>query len=321
MRSIAITVFAAALASAQQAPQKTLIQAPTPTVQEYVLGPDDQVKIWALGFEEISDKPMRIDPGGYLDLPMIGQIKAAGLTPRELQGALVERLKTMVLKPQVSVTIVEYGSQPVSVIGAVNQPGIHQLQGRRTLAEMVSMAGGLRQDAGSVIKITREVQYGPIPLPTATSDPTGQYTTAEIMTADLLAAKSPAENILIRPRDVITVPMADTISVVGAVQKAGAFPLNTRTNVTVLEALALAGGYGPQPQPQNAKILRITPGSMDRKEIPVNLSKIEKGKAEDVALRPYDILLVPTSMSKKAGIHLGEAALAAVVGFAIWHGL
>jgi polysaccharide export outer membrane protein len=308
-------------ARAQQAPAKTLIQAPVPTIQQYVLGPDDQVKIWALGFEELSDKPMRIDPGGYLDLPMIGQIKAAGLTPGELQSALVDRLKTMVLKPQVSVSIVDYGSQPVSVIGAVNQPGIHQLQGRRTLAEMISMAGGLRQDAGSVIKITREVQYGPIPLPTATQDPTGQYTTAEIMTADLLAAKSPAENILIRPRDVVTVPVADTISVVGAVQHAGAFPLNTRTNVTVLEALALAGGYAPQPQPQNAKILRITPGSMDRKEIPVNLSKIQAGKEEDVALRPYDILLIPTSNSKKLGVHLGEAALAAVVGFAIWHGM
>jgi len=321
MKLIAMTMLAAAFARAQQAPDKKLIQAPTPTAQEYVLGPDDQVKIWALGFEDISDKPMRIDPGGYLDLPMIGQIKAAGLTPRELQSALMEHLKPMVLKPQVSVTIVDYGSQPVSVIGAVNQPGVHQLQGRRTLAEMVSMAGGLRQDAGSVIKITREVQYGPIPLPTAQTDPTGQYITAEIMTADLLAAKLPAENILIRPRDVITIPVADTISVVGAVQKAGSFPLNTRTNVTVLEALALAGGFGPQPQPQNAKILRITPGSMDRKEIPVNLSKIQQGKAEDVALRPYDILLVPTSMTKKAGIHLGEAALAAVVGFAIWHGM
>ncbi len=321
MKLIAMTVLAAAFARAQQAPEKKLIQAPTPTVQEYVLGPDDQVKIWALGFEELSDKPVRIDPGGYIDLPMIGQVKAAGLTPRELQSALVDRLKPMVLKPQVSVTIVDYGSQPVSVIGAVNQPGVHQLQGRRTLAEMVSVAGGLRPDAGSVIKITREIQYGPIPLPTAQTDPTGQHITAEIMTGDLLAAKLPAENILIRPRDVITIPVADTISVVGVVQKAGAFPLNTRTNVTVLEALALAGGYGPQPQPQNAKILRMTPGSMDRKEIPVNLSKIQQGKAEDVARRPYNILLVPTSTVKKAGVHLGEAALAAVVGFAIWHGM
>lgn len=321
MKSIAMVILAAAALARAQAPAKTLIQAPVPTPQEYVLGPDDQVKIWALGFEEISDKPMRIDPGGFLDLPMIGQIKAAGLTPRELQGALLERLKAMVLKPQVSVIIVEYGSQPVSVIGAVNQPGVHQLQGRRTLAEMVSMAGGLRPDAGSVIKITREVQYGPIPLPTAAPDLSGQYTTAEVMTADLLNAKSPAENILIRPRDLITVPVADTISVVGAVQKAGSFPLNTRTNVTVLEALALAGGYAPQPQPQNAKILRIVPGSMDRREIHVNLSRIQSGKDEDVALRPYDILLVPTSIPKKVGVHLGEAALAAVVGFAIWHGM
>ena len=288
--------------------------------QDYVLGPDDQLKIWALGFEEITDKPFRIDPGGYLDLPMIGRVQAAGMTIEQLKSELLEKLKRMVRQPDVSISIAEYGSQPVSVIGAVNQPGVHQLQGRRSLAEVLSMAGGLRPDSGPEIVITREMQWGPIPLPDAAPDSTGHYSTADIKVNDLLDAKNPAQNILIRPHDVITIPPSQSISVIGAVQKPGAFPMNTRTNVSVLEALAMAGGYAPQPQPQNAKILRVVPGSMDRKEIPVDLRKITAGKGEDIVLRANDILLVPTSMPKRAGVKIGEAALSAAVGVAIWRG-
>jgi polysaccharide export outer membrane protein len=206
------------------------------------------------------------------------------------------------------------------VLGSVNQGGVHQLRGRRTLAEVLSMAGGLRPDAGPTIRITREAQWGPIPLPSATPDPSGKFSVAEVKTNDILGARSPAENILIRPHDVITIAPAETISVIGAVQKPGPFPLNTRTNVTVLEALAMAGGYGSTPQPRNARILRAVPGSPDRKEIAIDLQKITAGKSEDVVMRPNDILLVPVSMPKKAGIKAAEAAVNAVVGIAIWRG-
>lgn len=315
--TITMALCIAALTRAQTpAPAPTPVQ--TPATHDYVLGPDDQIKVWALGFEEFSDKPMRIDPGGYLSLPQIGQVKAAGLTAQQLQDALIERMKKMVLHPEVSITIVEYGSQPVSVIGAVNQPGIHQLQGHRTLSEVLSMAGGTRQDAGSVINITREAQWGPIPLPNATKDPSGFYTTAQIRITDLFGANNPAENIVIDPHDVIAVPVAENVSVIGDVQKPGAFPLNTKASITVLEGLALAGGPGPQPKLDEAKILRVVPGRTDRIEIPVQLKKIQQGKAEDIALRPNDILLVPTSNGKKAGIAVAQAVLAAAVGVAVW---
>jgi polysaccharide biosynthesis/export protein len=286
--------------------------------QDYVLGPDDQVKIWALGFEEITDKPVRVDPTGFIDIPMLGRLKAVGLTTAQLETALIEQMKKSVRQPQVSVEIVEFGSQPVSVIGAVNMPGVHQLRGRKTLAEMLSMAGGLRIDAGSSIKITRELVWGPIPLKTAAPDATGKFTTGDIKTTDLLVAKNPADNILIRPHDVITVPVAESIAVIGAVRKPGTFLLNNRPTVSALEALSLAEGLGPTPQPQNARILRPDNGGIGRKEIPVNLQKILAGKAEDIALRPNDILLVPTSMPKKAGMKAAEAVLSAAVGMAIW---
>jgi len=128
------------------------------------------------------------------------------------------------------------------------------------------------------------------------------------------------DNILIRPHDVIAIAPGETISVIGAVQKPGQFPMNAKTSITVLEGLAMAGGYGPQPQPQNARILRMVPGNPDRQEIAVDLRKITAGKAEDVVLRPNDILLVPISMPKRAGVKVGEAALAAAIGFAVWHG-
>jgi len=323
MTRLILLAAALGVASGQEKTLKPPVPAQlvTSTNEEYFLGPDDQLKIWALGFEdELKDKTIRIEPNGDIDLPVIGRLKAAGLTTAQLEAALAERMQRVVRRPQVSVEIADYGSQPVSVIGAVNQGGVHQLKGRRTLAEVLSMAGGIRQDAGPSIRITREAGYGPIPLANAAPDASGRYSVAEVKLTDILGGKNPVDNILIRPHDVIAIAPGESISVIGAVQKPGQFPMNTKTSITVLEGLALAGGYGPQPQPQNARILRMVPGKQDRQEIAIDLRKITAGKAEDVALRANDILLVPVSMPKRVGVKLGEAALAATVGFAIWHG-
>jgi polysaccharide export outer membrane protein len=307
---VAIGILAAAVALGQATT--------TPAPHEYVLGPDDQLKIWALGVDEITDKPFRVDPAGYLDLPEIGKVKAAGLTLDGLRSEITERLKKLVLHPQVSIDIVDYGSQPVTVMGAVNQAGVRQLQGNKTLMEVIALAGGLRPDAGTTIKIAREVDRGPIPLLNVTRDATGKYNVAQVSIPDILAARNPAENILIQPHDVITVPPADHVSVIGDVKKPGPILLTNRQNISALEALAMAEGLGPQPKPQDAKILRLVPGSTERKEIAVNLRKIQEGKAEDITLRADDILFVPDSTPKKAGAKIAEAALSAAVGVAVW---
>ncbi len=318
MIRIVVFTFAAAFLQAQSLlPSRS--KPTTPVIEDYVLGPDDQLKIWALGFEEeLKDKTIRIEPSGDIHLPVVGRVKAAGLTTEQLEAALVEKMKRTVREPQVSVEILDYGSQPVSVLGAVNQGGVHQLKGRRTLAEVVSMAGGIRQDAGASVRVMREVEFGPIPLPNATPDATGRYSVAEVKLNDLLNGTAPAENILIRPHDVITIAPAETISVIGAVLKPGAFPMNTKSNVTALEALAMAGGFGPASKPDHARILRSVRGQADRQEIPIDLAKITNGKAEDVKLRPNDILLVPTSMGKKAGAEVAKAMLSAAIGVATW---
>ena len=285
---------------------------------QYLMGPEDQVKIWALGVEEISDKPVRIDPSGDIDLPLIGHVHAAGLTVEQLKNALEQRLSKEVKRPQVSVDIVEFGSQPVSVLGAVNHPGVLQLSGRKTVAEVLSLAGGLRPDAGPSIKIARQVKWGTIPLANAKPDSSGSFSVADLQVRSLLSAASPADNILIRPHDVVTVPTAEMVYVVGAVKKPGPFALNERDSVSVLQALSMAEGLGPMPKAQDSKILRTVPGSAERREIPVDLKKIMAGKTEDLALRANDILFVPDSTSKKVAARAIEAMVQAATGVVIW---
>jgi len=299
-------------------PEKPALPVQAEDISHYLLGPDDQLKIWALGIEEITDKPVRVDPNGDIDLPVIGKVHARGLTLEQVKGELLQRLAKEVLKPQVSVEIVDFGSQPVSVMGAVNHPGVFQLRGRKTLMEVVSTADGLRPDAGPRVNISREVQYGPIPLPGAKPDPTGKYSVAEVGVKELLAGENPSENILMLPHDVVTVPVAEAVFVMGEVKKPGEVPLKSNAGMSVLQALASAEGLGPTPSPQNAKIVRIVPGTNERKEIPVDLKKVIAGTAEDVSMRPNDILVVPPSGPKKVAYRAIEAAIQTATGVVIW---
>ncbi len=110
----------------------------------YILGPDDLITLSVNNLDEISGKPMRIDRHGDINLPLAGRIHAAGLTADQLEAEIESRLKNQLNNPHVIVSVTEFRSQPVSILGAVNQPGVHQLEGRKTLFEMLSLAGGLR---------------------------------------------------------------------------------------------------------------------------------------------------------------------------------
>ena len=203
-------------------------------------------------------------------------------------------------------------------MGAVNRPGIHQLNGHKTLMEVLSLAEGLRQDAGPRINISRKIEYGPIPLANAKPDATGQFSVAEVPVKTLLAGVSPADNILISPHDVVTVPIAESVFVMGAVKKPGEVALKENPSISVLQVLASAEGYGETPAAQNAMIVRLVPGSSDRKEIPVDLTKIQNGKAEDIAMRPSDILVVPLERPQTSGDRAIEAAIQTATGVVIW---
>jgi len=286
-------------------------------VAGYILGPGDQISIQVLHVEEINDKPVPIDMSGEIRVPVAGRIQVAGLTTAQVETEIAKRLTSYLLHPDVSVKISEFRSQPVSVLGAVKTPGVQQVQGGKTLFEMLSLAGGLDTNSGSTLRLTRRLEWGRIPLANATDDQTGQYSVAEVSLKSIFDAQNPAENILVRPYDVITVPRADTIYVIGEVQKSGGFVVNDMAEVTVLQALSMAGGFDKTAKPQEAKIMRRVQGK-SRTEIAVNLKKILEGKAEDISMKPEDILFIPTSASKKAGIRALEAALQAGTGVAIW---
>ena len=277
----------------------------------YVLGAEDQITVHVSDVPDISEKPQRLDPNGDIKLPMIGRVHAAGMTLEALESELTERLKVYLEEPDVSVTVTEFRSQPVSIIGAVNTSGVQQLGGRKTLIEVLSMAGGLNLDAGPTVKITRRLEWGRIPLPDATEDAPGGFSTAEIDLRSLLEARNPEKNIVMRPNDVISVPRAELVYVVGEVAKPGPLPLSGGHSVSVMEAVSSSGGVLRTAAPAHARILRRLAGEQKRAEVSVDLKKIMQGKANDVPLSAGDILLVPDSSGKRVTTRAIEALIQA----------
>ncbi len=138
---------------------------------------------------EIAKGPIRITTSGDINLAMVGRFHAAGLTVERLEEDVRERLKAYIKDPDIVVNLTQLKSQPVSVIGAVSSPGVVQLEGVKTLVEVLSMVGGVRPDAGARIKITRRLEWGTIPLPSAKVD--GEYCTAEVNLRSIENATSP----------------------------------------------------------------------------------------------------------------------------------
>ena len=284
----------------------------------YILGPEDQVTIVVLDIEEIGTKPMSIDLQGNINVPLVGRVHAGGLTVEQLETQLVPRLRKYVKEPQVTVAVAEFRSQPVSVLGSVNKPGMHQLQGRKTLFEVLSLAEGLRNDAGNSIKLTRQMAWGPIPLPTAVVNEAAGYSVAEVAVNSVMEARNPQENIQVMPNDVISVPRAALVYVVGNVRKSGGFVLGEKDGISTLQAVALAEGLDRGAAPQNAKIFRTHHDNGQRIEIPVDLKKILSGKGQDLPMFANDILFVPNNASKAAAYRALEAAVQLGTGVVIY---
>jgi polysaccharide export outer membrane protein len=275
----------------------------------YVIGHDDQILIHALDVPEISDKPQRIDSNGDVRLPIVGRIHVAGSTVEQVEAELVTRLKTFLKAPDVSVSVVEVRSEPVSVIGAVGSAGVRQLDGVKTLIEVLAIAGGPSADAGPIVRITRRLDQGRIPLPEAVDNVETGFSVVEIPLLPLLDAASPEKNIVIRPNDVISIPRARVVYVIGEVSRVGSVPVTRGDSVSVVEAIASAGGVLRTAAASGARILRLTQGSQTRTEIPVDVNKIMQGRSADVRLSVGDILVVPDSKGKRATTRAVEIAI------------
>ena len=284
----------------------------------YVVGPDDVIVLNGLNADDLVGKPMRVDARGDITFPLVGTVHAGGLTVRQLETLLNERLRRFVKDPQLAVSVSEYKSQPVSVVGAVNSPGIHQIQGRKTLVEMISIAGGPRVDSGSVISITRSVDQGRLKLPGEHLDATGHFSTADVSLRDITSGFRPDENIPVLPNDVIAVSRASTVYVLGEVKKAGGFVMGDENQMSVIQAIALAQGSEHTADLKHARIIRNSQSPGKRQEIICDVNSILHGKAEDIGLQAQDILYVPGSTAKRVALRAIETAVATGSGIAIY---
>ena len=271
----------------------------------YKIGPDDKLLIRSAQVQELHEKQFIVSKDGYLDLPVAGRTHVAGMPVPEAQKHIAELFDRYYHNSQVAIEIVEYHSQPISVLGAVTKSGIYQLQGRKNLADVLSMAGGLKPEAGYTIRIARKRDSG------------GE----EVLAFDLrsvLQGHVSQEETIVQPHDVITVPTAELIYVIGDVNRAGGFTLGEKERLSVLQALALAQGPINTAALSRCTVLRTNPDGKERITLPVDVQALISGKVADVMLEADDILVVPTNALKKIGIKTAEAALQTVSGILIW---
>ncbi|MDP9169923.1 MAG: polysaccharide export protein [Acidobacteriota bacterium] len=277
----------------------------------YVLGISDQILIRAFEVDEINEKQFRIDSDGTVTMPLIGIVKAAGLTVQELEVDLTTRLKKYVKDPHVTISVIQFRTEPVFIVGAFQKPGIWPLDGRRTLVEMLTMVGGLQPNASRRITITRRQEAGVLPLPNAMVDTENKVSTAEINIGSLRDNVNPAEDIVLAPYDKISVERAEQVYTQGAFLRVAAFELGERDSISVLQVLTLAGGLAADADASQAEILRPVLNTSRRAEIRIDLNSVLAARSNDVPLLPNDILYVPRTKGVLKPI-LAKAALIGV---------
>jgi len=280
---------------------------------DYILGQGDRILIQVFGATDLPTTPVDVSGEGDVVAPLVGRVHAGGLSVRGLEAALTEKYAKFYKNPEVTVTVVEYRSQPVTVVGSVNTPGVIQLRRPTRLMEVISEAGGLKPDAGDTAIVTSP----PPDLPEQTNDP--QIATRQVDLRKIIDGQDPSLNVLVQPNDLITIPKAKMVYVIGDVGRPGGYVLDeSSSTLSVLQALALAGGVNKTAKASQGRILRRGDNGPQRTETRINVAKILSDKAPDVELQADDILFVPNSAAKNAGARALEAAIDIGTGVAIW---
>jgi polysaccharide biosynthesis/export protein len=287
---------------AAQAPDETspTLSARPANPGQVLIGEGDLIEVSVYGASDFK-KDVRVDHKGEISLPLLGSVKVAGLTTTQAEDKIAKLLSEgqYFNHPQVSVLEKEYSNQGVSVLGEVQKPGIYPLLGRRTLFDALSAAGGTTARAGKYVTIEHRDQKDP---PTTVTLSYGRDA--------LRGGDTP-----VLPGDTIVVSKAGIVYVVGDVHLPSGIVMEN-SNLTVLQALAMAQGANPTASLNHAKIIRKT--SDGRQEVPIPLKNILADKAPDPVLYPDDIIFVPSSTAKRVTSRSVEAALQAAVGVAIY---
>lgn len=340
---------------------------------DYVIGPGDLLGIYVFDVEELS-REVRVSQTGTIGIPLIPvRIHVAGLTEIQTEQKIAELLEAngLVTHADVSVSVKEHKSKPITVVGAVAHPMVYEADRSVTLLEVLAEAGGISSDAGDTIIVSRPSQdalpdsgeppeIGPeqtpaartssapdapapqpsrasqgatkdrapavsasgaasaSPSPSANTEPPALTNTITINLSDAMETGDMKNNIALQAGDVVTVPHAGVVYVLGAVSRAGGYVLsNDRTQLTTLKILSLAGGLTRTAKSDKAVIVRKD-NMGQQHEVSIDLKKVLDRKAEDLQLQPSDILYVPESGSKQALFRAMEFGLALGSGVALY---
>jgi polysaccharide export outer membrane protein len=259
------------------------------------IGPGDLIDLSVYHVPELILK-VRIDSNGVVSLPLIGDLRLAGMTVRDAQLSIANELAEhqLVKRPEVSLFIEEFATQGVTVYGEVSAPGIYPLMGPHTLYDAISAAGGLTLKAGRTVTVL----HG------------GRRDQEEVVE---LSGDEPVEkaNVTISPGDTIVVSKAGVVYVMGEVNKPGAFLMENNTSMSLMKAIALAGSTTKVASLKHAVIIRKSAGGTAQTE--VHLENIYHGKSSDLQLNAEDIVFIPLSNPKYYGAMGIQGAIQAAV--------
>ncbi len=267
--TLALLTQAAATHVAQPAPARP--QAST----DYVVGALDVLTITVFGEPELSRR-YNVDTDGTIDFPFIGRTKAGGLTLRQLEDALTKRLAAgFLVNPQVGVEIAEYRSKAVFIVGEVRAPGSYPVKGNMSLIEALALAGPTSAASSEVVVVhpdPNRKEGGPL-LPDAAGAKGVRVNIKELQSGKL------SENVQLQDGDTIFVPKAETFFVTGQVRSPGSYVYEP--GMTVLQAIALAGGLAERGSRRGMKVLRVVGGK-----------QVEVSVKDSDLIRPGDTLVV-----------------------------
>ena len=303
--TLAVTSGAWAQSNLASVPAPQVPSAPSTTEQSGVslltIGGGDLLKVSVFGAPE-SDQEVRVDQDGNLSLNFIGSVHVAGLTANAAQDLIAKKLVAggFYAQPQVSIFVKEYATQGISVMGEVQHPGVYPILGARRLFDVISLAGGTGPKAGRVVSIShRDHPESPRSV---------------MLSND--AMESAKSNIEVFPGDTVVVSRAGVVYVVGDVHKPSGVIMDNGTDMTVLQAIAMAEGTNPTAKLNNAKLIRTT--ATGRQELPLALKDMLSSKAPDMRLQAEDIIFVPSSAAKSAGRRTLEAIIQSATGLAVY---
>lgn len=307
-----------------------------PPPSEYVIGAGDLVNVQVFDVPELS-RELRVSQTGTIGIPLVPvRLQIAGLTEIQTERKITEVLEAngLISHPEVSVTVKEKKSRPITIVGAVAHPMVYQADRQVTLIDVLAQAGGITADASDHVIVTRPerdasqdaaqsvepagsgTEKSTAPEPSQIPPPLTNTITINL--GQILEAGDMANNVFIQPGDVVTVPHAGIVYVLGAVGKPGGYTVsNDRAQLSTLKVLSLAGGLERTAKSDRAVIVRKD-ATGQQHEVEVDLKKVMKFEAEDVQLRPSDILYVPRSVAKQAAARAAEIATAVGTGILIY---